>query len=202
MPKIVDKEQKKMEILLSATRVFARMGFANTKMIDIAEEAKIGKGTIYEYFKNKDEIFEYAFHHFMETMENQLGTDIAKITDPVEKLKTLAYSWGKILSEHEEDIVQIMLDFWAEAIRQKDENRLKLIDFDQIYTEYRGLIMTILDQGIRQGKFKPVNTFYIASLIVGMIDGVMLQYILDKDNFKPLEALRCFAEEFIQGICK
>lgn len=202
MPKIVDKEQKKMEILLSATRVFARMGFANTKMIDIAEEAKIGKGTIYEYFKNKNEIFEYAFHHFMETMENQLGTDIANITDPVEKLKTLAYSWGKIISDHEEDIVEIMLDFWAEAIRQKDESRLKIVDFDQIYTEYRGLIMTILDQGIRQGIFKPVNTYYIASLIVGMIDGVMLQYILDKENFDPQQALRCFAEEFILGICK
>ncbi|MBD3289118.1 TetR family transcriptional regulator [candidate division KSB1 bacterium] len=202
MPKIVDKEQKKMEILISATRVFARMGFANTKMIDIAEEAKIGKGTIYEYFKNKDEIFEYAFHHFMQTMEEGLGADLSEISDPVQKLKTLAYSWGRILAEHEEDIVQIMLDFWAEAIRQKDESRLKIIDFDRIYDEYRGLVMTILDQGIRQGKFKPVNTFYIASLIVGMIDGVMLQYILDKENFDPQEALRCFAEELIVGICK
>ncbi|RMF59539.1 MAG: TetR/AcrR family transcriptional regulator, partial [Calditrichaeota bacterium] len=47
-PKVVDKTAKRQEILDAALRVFARKGFKNTKMIDIAEEARIGKGTIYE----------------------------------------------------------------------------------------------------------------------------------------------------------
>ena len=56
MPKIVDKEAKKLDIVHAALKEFARRGVANTKMADIATAAGIGKGTIYEYFKDKNEM--------------------------------------------------------------------------------------------------------------------------------------------------
>ena len=58
-PKIVDKEAKKTQIIIAATQVFSKLGVAKTKMIDIAQAAGIGKGTIYEYFRSKEEIFSF-----------------------------------------------------------------------------------------------------------------------------------------------
>ena len=60
-PKIIDKEAKKAEILQAAMQVFSRKGVAKTRMADIAVAAGIGKGTIYEYFRSKEEIFAAAF---------------------------------------------------------------------------------------------------------------------------------------------
>ena len=203
MPKIIDKEAKKLEILQAAMKVFAQKGVANTKIADIATAANIGKGTIYEYFKNKDEIFEQGYHHYMEIMETAIAKEIFKTTDPVEKLRTLFVSWVDILmdnSTHFHDFLEIMLDFWAEAVRQKDKQRMKIIDLEKIYNDYRKLIISILEEGIRLGKFKKVNTFYTASLMVGALDGIMLQWILNRSYFNMKEAIECLMDELLHGI--
>ena len=57
MPKIVDYEEKKQEIIEKAKEVFAKRGYYNTNLSDISKSCGMGRTTIYQYFKNKDEIF-------------------------------------------------------------------------------------------------------------------------------------------------
>ena len=97
MPRIVDKEAKKLQILHVAMRVFARKGVVKTKMIDIATEAGIGKGTIYEYFRSKDAIFVSAFTYFFETMQAELKQALASEHNPVRQLQILAESTGELV---------------------------------------------------------------------------------------------------------
>ena len=201
MPKKIDKEAKKQEIILVAMKVFAQKGFANTKMIDIAEPAKIGKGTIYEYFKNKDEIFEFVFAHFMDVFETAVAKAIFKVVDPIEKLKRIFISWAEIMSAHSTDIIEIMLDFWAEAVRKKDQKELKIINLDKMYEEFRVMIKSILDEGVREGKIKPLDTYLTASLVLGALDGIMIQWILNKHIFDVKEAVKASIDVFLTGIC-
>ena len=201
MPKIIDKEAKKLDIIQAAMKVFAQKGFANTKMIDVAEVAKIGKGTIYEYFKSKDEIFEYVFTHYMESMETVVAKAIFKLTDPVEKIRTIFLSWAEMISTHSTDIVEIMLDFWAEAVRKKDVKNLGIIKLDKIYEDFRIIIKSILDEGIRSGKFKKVDTYLTASLLLGAMDGLMIQWILNKNIFDIKKATEHSTDVFLTGIC-
>jgi AcrR family transcriptional regulator len=200
MPKIIDKEVKRNEILQASMKVFAQKGLANTKMTDIAEAAGIGKGTIYEYFKNKNEIFEASYQYFFEAMETSIAKKIFKVTDPVEKLKTLFRAMGDLFVGESADFMEIMLDFWAEAVRQKDMQKMALINLHKIYDDFRQIISAILDEGIRLGKFKPVNTFLISSLMIGMTDGIMLQWIIHRDIFDIQEAIECFLNELLTGI--
>jgi len=201
MPKIIDKAAKKQDIIEAAMKVFAQKGFANTKMADVAEAANIGKGTIYEYFKSKEEIFELVFNHFMESMETSIARAIFKITDPVEKIKVIFLSWADMIAKHTTDIVEIMLDFWAEAVRRKDEKELEIVRLDLIYDDFRKIIKSILDEGIRLGKFKPVDTFYAASLILGAMDGLMIQWIMNKNVFDVKKATEHSMNVFLTGIC-
>ena len=56
MPKIVDKEQKRREIALSCSNLIHEIGIRKLTVAQVAKTAGIGKGTIYEYFENKDDI--------------------------------------------------------------------------------------------------------------------------------------------------
>ncbi|MBN2008906.1 TetR/AcrR family transcriptional regulator [candidate division KSB1 bacterium] len=200
MPKIIDKEEKRQAILIAAMKVFAQKGIANTKMTDIADAAGIGKGTIYEYFRNKEEIFQASYSVFMESMEATIAQRIFKITDPVEKLKALFRAMTETFAGSGADFMDMMLDFWAEAVRQKDESKIKIVDLHKIYADFRQIIGAILDEGIRLGKFKHMNTFMAASIMIGAMDGIMLQWIMDRKNFNANEAVECFLNELLAGI--
>ena len=181
MPKIVNKEQKKMEILQSAIYVFAEKGIQKTKMIDIAEKAGIGKGTIYEYFDSKENIFEEAFHSHFGQMELQVTQLAESSSDAVTKLKILMRTTlVDFFIEHGE-FAGIMMDFWAEGIRQKDENILGIVNLKDMYTMFRGVVSDILQQGIDEGVFKTMNKFAVASAIIGSFDGLLLQWIVDRE---------------------
>ena len=186
---------------MAAMKVFAQKGFANTKMADVAEAANIGKGTIYEYFKSKEEIFEFVFNHFMESMETSVAKAIFKISDPVEKIKVIFQSWAGMIAIYTTDIVEIMLDFWAEAVRKKDDKQLGIVKLEKIYEDFRKIIQSILDEGIRLGKFKPVDTFYTASVMLGAMDGLMIQWIMNKNIFDVKKATEHSVDVFLTGIC-
>lgn len=200
MPKKIDKEAKKLEIINHAMGVFAQKGFAKTKMADVAEAAKIGKGTIYEYFKSKDEIFNFVFSHFMDSMETTVAKAIFKLTDPVQKIETIFTAWAEMITSHQSDFIEIMLDFWAEAIRKKEKAELAIIQLDKVYDDFRKIVKSILDEGVRLGKFKKIDTFYTASLLIGALDGIMLQWIMDKNVFDVSEAIRHSMKVFLHGI--
>ena len=61
MPKIVDKKKKAEAISDAALKVFREHGYNKTRMVDIAQMAGMGKGTLYEYFKDKADILRFAF---------------------------------------------------------------------------------------------------------------------------------------------
>ena len=200
MPKVVNKKEKRIEIVSAAMRVFAKKGYAKTKMAEIAEEVEIGKGTIYEYFKDKNDIFEQGFMLMMDSWEASIARKVYHITDPVEKINAILRSFTDFFQGDNIEFMDVVLDFWAEAIRQKDQKTMKVINLNKIYEQFRNLIGSTLGQGIKEGKIKKVNTFMTASLLIGMLDGLMLQWILDKDLIDIKEAYRCITEEILLGI--
>ncbi len=179
MPKIIDKEIKKIEILHAAMKVFALKGILNTKMIDIAEEAQVGKGTIYEYFRSKDEIFLTAFHYIFSETEQQLSDVLSTTSDPVRKLELVLEITFDSFMGHSGEFAAILMDFWAEGVRNKDSNILNAIDLKRIYAEYRRLISSILQEGIDKGIFRKMDIDLVASAFLGILDGLALQWIMD-----------------------
>lgn len=202
MPRIVDKEQKKAEILQIAMQVFARKGVVKTKMIDIAQAAGIGKGTIYEYFRSKEEIFTEAFNSMFSAIESSLIDSIASVADPVEKLDRLVeVSLQKFIYENSE-FAGIMMDFWAEGIRNKDEKLLDILALHDIYSKYRTLITGILTEGIEKGVFRNVDMHSLSAIMIASLDGLLLQWIMDRELFDMKQVSRTFMDTFLNGIKK
>ena len=202
MPKIVDKEAKKMEILHAAMQVFAQKGVVKTKIIDIATTAGVGKGTIYEYFRSKEEIFTSAYTYFFQTMESMVQEALSKEDDPLKQLELILTISLDAFMHIGEEFADIMMEFWAEGIRNKNQDILDAINLKGVYSNYRKMIQQILKKGIEKGMFKPMDTKSTASILIGALDGIMLQWIMDRKAINLRKVPVVILDSFIEGIRK
>ena len=96
------------------------------------------------------------------------------------------------------EYLEIMFDFWAEGIRRHEVN--KVFDLRKMYSEWRKLIISVLEEGIKQGKFRSIDTTITASILIRCIDGIIIQWILDKNLFSLNKAIEALADNTIKGI--
>jgi TetR/AcrR family fatty acid metabolism transcriptional regulator len=198
----VDKETKKFEIMHAAMHVFAKKGLVKTKMTDIADEAGIGKGTIYEYFRSKEEIFGTAFSYFFKKMNSMVSEALATTDDPVEQLRLLVDRSLRSFLHEGSDFAGIMMDFWAEGIRNKDQKIIEMINMGKIYEDYRRMIRSILENGIKKKIFRPLNTLYTSAIFIAAFDGIVLQWIMDRELIDLEKTADVLVDNFMNGILK
>ncbi len=200
MPKIVDRQAKKVEIIQAAMKVFARNGVMKSKMIDIARTAGIGKGTIYEYFRSKEEIFAEAFRLVFAEADRMITRALGSTDDPVEKLHRIVHATVAGFGKEDGEFIQIIMDFWAEGIRSKHPEVLKMINLEEVYAGYRAMIVSILEDGIKKKVFRSVNTSLVASVLIAALDGLMLQWVMNRNLFTFEEAADVLLDSVLNGI--
>jgi len=198
MPKIVNKEEKKAQILEASIRIFSKKGLNNTKISDIAENAAIGKGTIYEYFKSKDEIFAASFYYFMEKFEKSISRQLFRVHNPLEKIRTYFSAWADMFEGNHLEYLEIVLDFWAEGVRERNDPWM--IDLNTLYSKNRNMLDTLLSECLAKGEIKQVDTKLIASIMLGTLDGILIQWIMDGKAFTMKKAVLLFVETMIDGL--
>ncbi len=150
-------------------------------MTEIADAAGVGKGTIYEYFKSKEAIFKHAFDYYYSAMENEIFKALQKTDHPVEKLNILIEKSLNVFLKENRAFVGIMMEFWAEGIRRKDDEILAAIDLISIYRKYRRLLIEIIEDGQQRRLVRDVEPSAAASMIMATLDGLLLQWILEPD---------------------
>jgi len=198
MPKIIDKKEKKAKILEASIRVFAKQGLSNTKMADIAETADVGKGTIYEYFQSKDEILEASFRHFIKGVEEIFSHKLVEVSDPLDKLSAYILAWADVLESDYMDYMEIILDFWAEGIRTK--GKFATVNLPKYYDEGRALVQSILDECVKKKKIRSVDTRIVASIILGCLDGLIVQWVIDRNVFHMKTAVHTLENVIKEGV--
>jgi TetR/AcrR family fatty acid metabolism transcriptional regulator len=176
MPKIINKKEKKAEILDAAIRMFAKKGAAGTKIQDIAEEAGIGKGTIYLYYKNKEEIFQDILHQKVFSSEDYLQKVLSGTDTPADKLKQLLLHFASDLENHNYPL-EIQLEILAALIRSPGKHHLvkEVIHLRDIIS---GLI-----RDIQQDTAQKYDSQALASGLLSFIHGIMILWLIDKKEF-------------------
>src|SRR6266446_7317900 len=139
---------KRELILRAATRVFARNGYFSSKVADIARAADVADGTVYLYFKSKEEILHSIFDQNMaEAIIAGRGL-IEKISDPREKLRRIAMlHLERLGADPDLDVVfQVELRGSTKFMREFSAAG---------FAEYLGLIRLTIEEGQREGVFRP-----------------------------------------------
>ena len=197
-PKIVDKEKKRKEIYEAALKVFSDKGMSGFKMIDVACEAGIGKGTIYEYFDSKEGLIIGCFQEFMKDYGFQLLQKLNKDTDPKMKIIDFFQFSFQYFSVHQKEM-SIMFDFFAAAIPRRHGTQI-LPGMDKEYAEFQKFVSMILKDGVKQGLFREHDTDTIALIMLGIIDGLMFQAVLGVIDITDKSLPNKISHTILEGI--
>lgn len=193
------RKEKESRIIKAAAKIFSRRGFANAVMADIAAEAEIGKGTIYEYFKSKNDLFFAVFEWFMESMKAAAIVIISKERgSAASQLQALNDSLTNI-GKDMEDMFTLFMEFWAASASSAIRTRFKNA-FRKDYEDFRQIVSTVVRDGIERGEFTHnADPEAIAALLVGSWDGLLIQNWFEED-FDPQTKAKKSLSILIRGL--
>jgi len=167
-----DPADKRERIIAAAERIFAQKGYFETTVAEIARDAQVAEGTIYEYFANKKDLL-YA------VPENYLADYATFVLDHLQGIKGALNKIRKIIWCHlfyfrnHKDFTKIMtleIRIDPDYYRSKTYENLKL---------YSDLIIQIITEGIKDGEIGPnVNPHIIRDMILGTIEHVSIPWLV------------------------
>ena len=193
---IMEKKNKKKEIIINAAiKVFAGKGFFNSKVADVAKEAGVADGTIYLYFKNKDDLLISLFETKMEEILIRFNRILQQDISPPEKLEQFIQLHFQLIQEDQDLAEVFQVELRQSSKFLKDYHNQKFIDF-------LGIIEQIIREGRESGYFRPdikINTMKIA--IFGALDELAREWILNQDHKNELKDYASeLAKTFIKGL--
>ncbi len=187
---------KPQQIIDAAIRVFARNGYYNSRVSDIAREAGIASGTIYLYFKTKDDILVTLFREKMAEWVAQVRRRIADEPDAVAKVRRLVALHFTVLEAdpHLAEVVQVELRQGHKFFRGASAHEV---------SAYFDLIGDVLYQGIAAGQFRADLPVKMATkMLFGAMDQVATSWVLGKRAYRLSDAAEPVAALFLRGVCR
>ncbi len=188
--------EKRDRILRAAVTIFSRKGFFNSKVSEIARAASVADGTIYLYFRNKDDLLISLFEEKMGEVVADVRRRTAAGGNALEKLKIFIGNHMELL-ERESGLVEVL----QVELRQSTKF---LKDYTPVkFFEYLEIISEILEEGKREGVLRPdLNVAIARRAIFGALDELSLTYILSrKPKYHPTVTAAELCRLLLEGLC-
>ena len=187
------KKDKYYLILTAASKVFAEQGFSSATVAQIAREAGVADGTIYLYFKNKDDILFQFFRYKTKQIFKRFKEEIDSVDEPVEKLSCLIRSH---LEEFQQD--RNMAIIFQSEIRYRRNIVAQIIDVSNMYLE---LVTAIIEQGQVEDKLrKDLFTGLVKRFILGAVEEVINTWVHSGGKYDLVSMADPLIDLFINGI--
>lgn len=187
------REAKRAEILRFAADVFSCTGFHATTIQEIATAAGIGKGTVYEYFRTKEELFLAVYDAWMNEYENSVRERVEAATDPMAKVDAVRQSAVDFYQSRAQQ-APLLLEFWAHALRSTNPAFLERVHATRTFLQDLGA--ELAQQLVSAGWFTSVDAASFALLESGISDGIFLSWVLEQQRF-PLDKAYTFRQSLI-----
>ena len=185
---------KPQQIVDAAVRVFARNGYYNSRVSDIAREAGIASGTIYLYFKTKDEILVTLFRDKMAGFVAGLRKEIADEPGAPAKVRRLVRLHFETLEANPDmaEVVQVELRQGQKFFRGASAHEI---------SAYFDLIAGVLEEGMAAGLIRrDVPAKLATKMLFGAMDQLATSWVLGKRGYRLTEAADAVAGIFLRGV--
>ena len=173
--------EKYQKIIDAAIKVFAKKGFYNSKVSDVAAEADVADGTIYLYFKNKDDLLISIFEHSMDFFFQQAKDHLSGIESQAEKLKKFIALHLALVQKNQNLATVIQIEL-------RSSHKFMIEYRPEKFLQYLQLLEKIILEGQEKNLFKKTVDLEIATRIIfGAIDELALVWILMKKKRYQLD---------------
>ncbi len=168
---------KREAILRAATKVFARRGYFNSKVADVAKEAGIADGTVYLYFKSKDEILHSIFDRAMAEFIAEGKKELAEIESPQDKLRRIAELHLEKLGADRDMAIVFQVELRGSTKFMQEFSAAG-------FAEYLDIIQQTFIEGQRTGVFhKDLKPIVCAKILYGALDEMVTNWILSNNSY-------------------
>lgn len=192
---MINKEEFRKKVIIAAGQIFSRYGFRKTTMDEIARELKMGKSSIYYYFKSKEEIFEAVVLYEANVLRNELTTAIKSVDSPVEKVRRYVFVRMKTFEK---------LANYYNAIFDKNLDHFEFIE--NIRTKYDreelAMLRLLLWHGTRKKVFSVANSEYTALAVQTTLKGLEVPLFWMKKELNIENRLEAILDVLFNGILK
>ena len=188
------ESDKHQQIVDAAVRVFARNGYYNSRVSDVAREAGVASGTIYLYFKTKDEILVTLFREKMAAWVAYVRDKIRDEADAVAKIRRLVALHFSVLEKDPAlaEVVQIELRQGHKFFRGASAHEI---------SAYFELIGSVLEEGQAAGTIRrDIAVKTAVKVLFGAMDQMATSWVLGKRKYRLSDAAEDVASIFLRGV--
>jgi len=185
---------KREAILRAAIVVFAHNGYFNSKVADIAREAGVADGTVYLYFKSKEDILHSIFDRSVDAAIAEAKKIVETISDPKEKLRQIALLHLERLGADRDLAVVFQVELRGSTKFMEEFSAAG-------FAEYLTLIRTSFEEGQKAGVFRQdLNAKIVAKILFGALDEMATNWILSKRRYKLGPMADQVLDIFLNGV--
>ena len=185
---------KRTAIIRAAISVFAHNGYFNSKVADIAREAGVADGTVYLYFKSKEEILHSIFDRTVDEAVADARKQLDDISDPREKLRQIARLHLERLGADRDLAVVFQVELRGSTKFMEEFSAAG-------FAGYLALIRSTFEEGQRAGVFRPdLNAKIVAKILFGALDEMATNWILSPRRYKLAPMADQVLDIFLNGV--
>lgn len=190
----IEKNNKYNQILEAAVKVFARQGFYQSTIAQIAKEAGVADGTIYLYFKNKDDILVQFFSCRTKQVFESFREEVDRAQTSADKLRNLV---RRHLAEFQRDRDGAVVY----QVETHQSSRLAEEQIREMSQMYRDLIAEIVEQGQQEGTIRrDLYVGLVKRFIIGAVDEVINTWLHSNGEYDLVSMAEPLVELFMTGI--
>jgi TetR/AcrR family transcriptional regulator len=163
------------DILEAAEKLFAAKGFFPTTMSEIAQEAEFGTGTLYKYFKSKEDLYFTIIDGKTEEINRLVNAELSRKTSAKERIERALRLQFEFI-EHNKDFFRIYIS---------ERNRFEWTVKDELgkgihekMVSYIHLMSQVMKQGIKEGEFEPKDPMDLAHALVGIVNSFVFEWLI------------------------
>lgn len=188
---------RRSQLTKATYRVVGRKGYYNFTIRDIAREAGLSAGLVHYYFKDKQDLLLNLLREMNSNLKYFLNKALSELDNPVDKL--LAFCDQAFdLVQKEKDYFYVLIDFWTQI---NHNPRIKQANI-KLFQSYREECAAILREGVEKGVFIEMDIPFTATVIISLIQGTIIQYVIDNAAFNYAEYTKRIKDQIITMIKK
>ena len=195
-PPKLDRTDKRDALLRAAIDTFAARGFFNAQVADVARSAGVAAGTVYLYFRGKDDLLISIFERTMKEAIADGRRSVDALTDPVERLREIArLHLGRLGRDRALAVVfQVELRQSTKFMERFSSTQLR---------EYLGIIRSVIADGQARGVFRgAISPTLAAKLFFGALDEMATNWILSRRKYTLASEADAIVELFVGGLAQ
>ena len=188
-------ERRRGEILDAAGVVFSKNGFAKTTIDQIASQAGLGKGTVYQYFKSKKELFLLVGRSGMDKLKDVVLAEIEKEEDSIKQIETAIKTY-LLFFEENSNLAGILMHEHGEFKKETQKR------YFEHYYGHINMMRKIFKTAIKRGLMKDADVDSSNNVLIGMLNGLVYMWQAEGMKYSLTDRTPMVLEIFFTGVLK